>query len=452
MLRKYLYNQKGMVLPLVLILFMVLFLLSVVALNISSADNRHSTYQAKRMQAYYLARSGAEALGNYIVNQSESLTPSQLGSLINNISNITSEEIKLDDNDEGYFEILVEQNDDELNIISTGNVGDVQDTVILTLNKTTESILADFEHALFADNKITFSGSTKILGSVASSFTSASQISFNSSGGQYIDGDIYLLNSSLTKSDIAYSEKILGNLKVIPAPMTFTMPSFPDFDEVSSSLPIIESKLTAGWNPSPPYVISSSGWYKEGIQVNSRLEINVGDEDLIIRTKNLNISGSGGSNRGIYINRTGTGKLYLYIDEDFTVTSSGVINPDGNPEDALIFFKSSNFAPAGNPIIKSLLYGENAMITIGHSANIQGHIITGGNRVTISGAGTAVVRAIYAPNATVNMEGSGSVKGIIISNELNMSGNSSLEYTDLSGDSSLDMLLGKTSYRYTIWR
>ena len=456
MFNKHLKNQKGMVLIFVIIVFGILFTLGIVTVNLSGSDQGQSIFQEKKMQAHYLARSGAEALGKHIVDQSKVLSQPQLEALLTSISNITSDKIKLDSNDNGYFQVLLQRKGDKIDIISTRMVGNAKDTVVLSLDKMTESVFSNFKNALFVSSKLTFTGSTKILGSVVTNFNASSQINFSSSGGQYITEDLYLLNSTISKDGIPYgNQNIKGKIKSTGSTMTFSMPVFPNFDNISASLPVINTKLTAGWNPSPPfYSISTSGWYKQGIEVQSRLDINVGSQDVIIRTKDLVISGSGGTNRGIYVHRTGAGKLYIYVDGVFSVTGSGVINPDadGSPDNCLIFFKSSDFSPAGEPIIKSLLYGENATITLGGSGDIQGDVITGGSKVTINGAAVATVKAIYAPNAIVNIDGSGKVKGTVISQQTNLTGAAYIEYADLSGDSNLNTIFGKTSYTFGMWK
>ncbi|MDW7661063.1 MAG: hypothetical protein SCL54_06465 [Bacillota bacterium] len=59
-MKRFLKNEVGGVLPLVMMIFMVLFILGVSLLQIGMSDTVQSTWQSNRVQAHYLARSGIE--------------------------------------------------------------------------------------------------------------------------------------------------------------------------------------------------------------------------------------------------------------------------------------------------------------------------------------------------------------------------------------------------------
>ena len=61
-------NEKGMVLVLVLVVMVVLSILGLALLSISSASAKTIAYQNKLKQAYYLAKSGADAIGAHLIN------------------------------------------------------------------------------------------------------------------------------------------------------------------------------------------------------------------------------------------------------------------------------------------------------------------------------------------------------------------------------------------------
>ncbi|MGM0395605.1 MAG: hypothetical protein ACQEP4_00950 [Bacillota bacterium] len=65
-------NRKGSVLPLVLVVFMVLFILGMALLSLSLADAKQATWQNNRVQAHYLGRSGVhyglELLDDELIN------------------------------------------------------------------------------------------------------------------------------------------------------------------------------------------------------------------------------------------------------------------------------------------------------------------------------------------------------------------------------------------------
>lgn len=59
-------NQKGIILPVVLIFFSVLMLLGVTFVSVSGFQVSQSMSQVNRSQAYYLAKSGAEVFADYL--------------------------------------------------------------------------------------------------------------------------------------------------------------------------------------------------------------------------------------------------------------------------------------------------------------------------------------------------------------------------------------------------
>lgn len=72
-------NENGGVLPLVLMVFVVLFILGVSLLQIGMSETVQSTWQGNRVQAHYLARSGVE-IGDELL-QTTLLTYPQTGTL-----------------------------------------------------------------------------------------------------------------------------------------------------------------------------------------------------------------------------------------------------------------------------------------------------------------------------------------------------------------------------------
>jgi len=452
MVRKLIHNRKGIVLPLVLLIAAVLGILVLTVISLSYSDNMNSANHQDNTQAYYLARSGADSLGTYIVDQSKNLSPIGFDNLIANMHNHPSEKTYLATGDKGYFEISVVRIGVKIYVTATGTVNGSKKVVTLVISQSSENFFQGFGHALFVGNQLSFSGSTKVLGSVMSNFNASNQLSFDGSGGQYISGDLYVTNSQLAKNSFNYgTTKILGNVLPLPEQSVFTLPPFPTYPD-QSTLPVFNTKFTAGWNPSPPYYMATDGWYKGGIVIQSELIITVGNADRIIRTASLNVSGSG----ELTINKTGTGKLIIYIDNKdssaLVVSNGAKVNQNGNPGDMQIYFDTTSFTADGSVTLKSLLYGKNTMITVNGSGTIFGHIITGASQVNFNGDATAYVQAIFAPNALVKLEGSGKVKGVVVANTCSLAGGSYIEFASLSQDQNLAKIFGKTVLAYEQWR
>lgn len=457
MFLKYLNNEKGFAFPLALMILLVLGILIVPAVNFSSADQRHSILQDHKMQAHYLARSGAEALESYIVDNPDSISMDEMEEEFK----ANSDPVKLNSLDIGYFTtLLIPINENNWDVESTGYVGNEKDTVRLSIVKTTDSTFNSFNHALFASNLVSFEGSTKIIGSVASDFTDPLQVSFNSSGEQYIDGDLYVMDPIITKENINYGTKITGEVINMEDPMTFPIPTFPAFPALPKypkvSNPFsIDGRLTLSGGS--PYTLDlktnefKHDYYFSEVNVKSNLTLNIdiGAEDRTLVINKLNVPTG-------HIKIIGTGKLTLYIEDSITLGSGSTINAADKINQLEIYLRGSSTPKtliiAGDQKIFGSLFAENANIELTNGGDLMGNIIALGGSVIMSGAATAVVRAIYAPNAIVKLDAGAYVTGSIIARELRMTGNTTLKYSQVSGSEFLDNNLSTTTYKKGIWK
>lgn len=113
-------NNKGAALALVIMLMGVLSVLGITMLTISLAENKQAIYQVNKTQAYYLARSGAEAVAEHIIESSSS----------DDIMDKTSKPTQLGN---GTFKVSVTKEDEDIVIKSTGEVHKVNQDVTLVL-------------------------------------------------------------------------------------------------------------------------------------------------------------------------------------------------------------------------------------------------------------------------------------------------------------------------------
>jgi hypothetical protein len=137
---KQLFKEKrGSAIITVLIVMGVLTLLGAAILQYSVNDNLQVHNDEKRMQAHYLARSGAEAVANYIMNHSDE------------VDELVGKETEPVELGKGTFKVKVtEQNPEGLLIESTGYVDDFERTVKLQLLPYGSHGLGDF--ALFCNS------------------------------------------------------------------------------------------------------------------------------------------------------------------------------------------------------------------------------------------------------------------------------------------------------------
>lgn len=138
----YIKNEKGATLPLVLMVMVVLMILGTILLFLSVTEARQVAREEKNMQAYYIARSGADAIAKHIINNKDEAT-----NLINapesNPVYLVNGEFESDyienpaDDIVGSFVVDITQEDKKIIITSTATVDGFNKIVSLTLNKTT---------------------------------------------------------------------------------------------------------------------------------------------------------------------------------------------------------------------------------------------------------------------------------------------------------------------------
>ncbi|QNO16117.1 hypothetical protein HYG86_15745 [Alkalicella caledoniensis] len=270
------------------------------------------------------------------------------------------------------------------------------------------------------------------------------------------------MNPSISKSQINYGFKIHGQVKTSDEPLTFSMPNFPVFPNLpihpnmveGTHNVIAEGNLNITNYQVANFTLHLNSDYKfNQINMNSgrTLNINIGNQDRVIVVEQLNIENG-------FINILGTGKLTIYVNNNITF-NNGRINSEDKTQNLTIYLKGSGNPShpkvvniSGSQKIYASLYAEDADVQLFNSGGFQGNIITGGKNVNLSGSATANVRAIYAPNAKVSVDAGANVKGVVISNEFSMSGNTTLEYTDVKGDPFLESLFGGNVSYKPIWK
>lgn len=130
-------NERGAALPLVLTIVIVMSLLGTAIWQYSVTDTLNVSREEHKMQAYYLARSGADLVASAIITNSVSAA-----ALINAPK---SSPVNLGD---GSFEVDVAGNLNNITINSTGIVNDVSQSTNLSLTKLTPKEI--FNNVIYA--------------------------------------------------------------------------------------------------------------------------------------------------------------------------------------------------------------------------------------------------------------------------------------------------------------
>ncbi|SHI54579.1 hypothetical protein SAMN02745975_00121 [Geosporobacter subterraneus DSM 17957] len=467
MLRKHIYNNQGAIIPLSLMVFTVLIILTAATMSISIADNRYSIYQNNKMQAHYIARSGAETMAAYLIEKSYRESFTNMNNLLDDISNKTSNATSFLD---GNFTIKTVRktvgSKEKLDIISTGNYRGVSDSVTVTLVVSTESGGGAYnpsseENALVAlseDSNIALelSSGAFIQGDVAINSTKENSIKFSGGSNYNIrNGSLYLKPGTDPKIVIstdrgstngeappeykvpgvpngqwynnwAFWKNIENGVKFSSMPSypssKYPEPVFPSFPNIDELPQPANPNFTTPWVESLYYPITEDGYYNSIQPSSSRtITIDLAGGNRIIRVNNLNLTGG-----NIELKNVGeNGKLFLYVDNSFALGSSRSLNENGIPDNVYIYYAGSQTVQIdGSSKFSGNLFVKNADINFTAGANMKGNIVTLGTYVNIAGGSSAHGMILYAPRALVNMSGSAQIKGSVIAETFKRSGGS----------------------------
>ena len=141
------FNESGSVLALTLVIMLVLMILGTALLNMSLAENKFAIKQEDKMQAYYIARSGAQAVAEYMVLDNHGDAKNMVGTSATNNSV-----------GGGSFTVSVTQdpvNASIINVVSTGNFKNTTQSAKLNVYKTSAGVGGLYNYAIVAKNNIT---------------------------------------------------------------------------------------------------------------------------------------------------------------------------------------------------------------------------------------------------------------------------------------------------------
>jgi len=469
MFKKYLQNQKGAIIPLVLMVFMVLMLLGVTAISISSADNSNSIYQEYKTQAYYLAKSGADTMASYLIEKSHHEGFDAMNQLINSISNKTSSVTNFGD---GNIVIQIVRKNvngrEKIEVISKGTYREVLDTVSVTLLITIQSEGGELNPSSEKKALVTLSKDVSraleltngayIEGDVLVNATKENSVWFDNSGGYRIrKGSLWLpmgtnphyvisTNKGANSSELPseYENPNLGtgwisnwafwkDIETTPNGVKFSsMPSYPSSKYPEPVFPVFPSiselpvpdnpNYTTPWVAGEYYPINEDGYYNSIKPSSSRkITIDLAGGDRIIRVGSLDLTGGNIE----LINVAENSKLIVYVDIYFSIGSSRELNFNGIPDNVHIYYGGSQkVVMDGSAKFTGNIFVEKAEIDFSAGANMKGNITTLGTKINVSGGYAANNTIIYAPKALVEMSGSAQINGSVISKSFKRSGGS----------------------------
>lgn len=313
-------DQRGYALPLVLVVIVVFTLLGIALLQYSTTETIQVSRTEDRMQAYYLARSGAEAMAEHILSN-----PSTAAALYDGKTGIGS----IDDLPEGSFSLEIEEDVGNIVIESTGYFGNVEEHLTLTLALMSPDTI--FENAIFSNSAMPLNGLKNLDGDVSSNNDITGAPNNRISGVNYPNRDWY-----------------------------FTEPVLPE------GLPL-GGTISAG-NHDISLIDSSHQYSGISTQPNGTIKFDTSDGDLeIVVTGKIEIKG------GFVIE--GSNNVYLFLNG----TGNEIKTQDGanyNADQMFIFLTlgSELTIKTGNRAFQGFIYAPNATVNL-ESAEALGSIV-----------------------------------------------------------------------------
>lgn len=448
-------DERGIALVVVLMVVVVLSILGLSLLGLAATNIKQSSVERDYQATYYIAEAGVTYMLNEIkpiitgvessneaefFKKVEQKFQTQLPHNYDDFEKSFGEEpkanLEIDELTPNVSDQVCGNDENKLTkgykIISEGLIGERSRTVERSFcvnwntgNSDDLPINLIKDMAVFSYNDITLNSS--IIGNIGTNSVKPNSIYVDWSAN--LNGSIYKVEGANQDIVQKVSEWKDFNNSISNFPSSINVDYkeklfFPPFPE---RLPTFNNIVIQG-GPTNDKTINSDGYYQDiTIDSDRTLTIDVGNQNRIIRVKNLKL------NQG-QIKVKGTGKLTLYIENTFHMNGSSKMNfqMTNSMEQLNIFYKGTNsFNPANAIRIVGSIYAESANISLGGSGQITGNIITGGNNIEIHGAGTTTKGLVFAPNAKVQLVGSGSVIGAVISDSFSIVGGSRVTYKEI---------------------
>jgi hypothetical protein len=175
-------------------------LLGIATWQYSVTDTMHVALDADRMQAHYLARSGADAVANFIITNPNSL-PNMRQYVDDLIAAGQSGSVRL--GQAGEFNVQLSRKGNKIIINSTAQSGQATSTVSLTLDEKSYWVAPDLNMAIFSENGLNMSNSSRVTGNVGTNSNASPSIRMTNSAS--INGNVKVgpaanLSSAVSRS------------------------------------------------------------------------------------------------------------------------------------------------------------------------------------------------------------------------------------------------------------
>ncbi|WP_107838194.1 pilus assembly PilX N-terminal domain-containing protein [Metasolibacillus meyeri] len=277
---------------------------------------------------------------------------------------------------------------------------------------------------------ITLSGSSNIHGSVATSgivkLSGVSQIKNN------IGASAERIDVPIGTGDNYYNT-INNRLVSVDLPELPALPPFPSnvFNTLESAnapngFPMTGNNYEAGWNPPrnrTSLVLTENAKVQNFIVPGGfpTIDINIGSNTVNLLIENLSLGQS------TNLNIIGSGTLNIYVKNSLNL--GGAISNQSNHAGKVNIYYAGTTEPqfsGSQQTVHGSLYVEKSNLTLDGSKTIAGHIMSGGNRISLLGGGPPSGHYILAPNADVIANNN--YTGVILAKTFTGTGNAQINY------------------------
>ncbi|MCR3921440.1 MAG: pilus assembly PilX N-terminal domain-containing protein [Firmicutes bacterium] len=345
-------NEKGLAMPIVLIIMFVLTLLGSALWQYSVADTMQVSRDEHRMQALYVARSGADAIAEKIIDY-----PQQIGAFW---GQSTDEPVKFGP---GEFSLEITGSDfDSENIParvaikSTGEVAGISEIVTLNLARTTGT-----QGEVVYGNVITLSGEAN---------------NDNNDNKGIFEGPVHYGTENGWQTSDSWLDEDYGPALLVPSSYPDAVFPGDEFTPLFNGDGIIKKETATITQDSQGSLIELNNKHQK---VNVQMGLDAKFERHV-KVDRININGGS-------IVLEGKGHLYLYVDE---VEATGNFINTSEP-DAFITIcvnPGGSFSFSGDTTYNGAIYGPSATIDVGGNTTLFGWIISdklvGGNSTKIT--------------------------------------------------------------------
>ncbi len=223
------------------------------------------------------------------------------------------------------------------------------------------------------------------------------------------------------------------NAGINPNIEMFFVPSWLNFETPGELQLPNRGTFSAGWSGGPFAMDHSDSGYYDLFEVISNLTIRVYDDDIIIHTNKLRVTGTS-SPPDIRVERHGSGRVFILVNSELELIQNARIysyDSSGSQipyDENLFLFYNGTSSLMGVPQFEfsGLFYVKQANIQIGGSTRVTG-LVSLHDTVTVSGAGFAS-QFVYAPNAAITIENGAEIHGVVIGNSLHLLGDGLIRY------------------------